>query len=427
MANLRRSLFLDTLKLFDLIVMSLAFLLASYAVVYQAHTTSLFALLAVRVKITNAAIFSGFLLSWHLLFRACGLYDSRRLASRKSDVQAIFKATTLGSFILLVASIIFHIGLIKLLFVVFFWTAGTALTLAGRLSLRFFLENARRRGRNLRYLLIVGTNSRALQFAKKLGDSPELGYVVIGFVDREWPGIEALSERGYTRLSDLTGFPEVLRANIVDEVVIALPFRSMHHEATNVVAHCEEQGIRVRVLTNLFDSKSLDGLSSELDEHTFVTNENNRFQGWPVLGKTAIDLFVAALALAILGPFLLVIAIIVKLSSPGPVFFVQKRLGVSKRPFDIYKVRTMIVNAEEQLAEIQYLNEVSGPVFKIRNDPRLTRVGRFLRKTSLDELPQLFNVLKGDMSLVGPVRFQCMTITVLVKIGSAGGSVSSPE
>ena len=106
--------------------------------------------------------------------------------------------------------------------------------------------------------------------------------------------------------------------------------------------------------------------------------------------------------ITLLSPVLLVVAILIKLASPGPVLFIQKRLGLNKRHFNVYKFRTMVVDAEKRMREIEHLNEVSGPVFKIKNDPRITPIGRFLRKTSIDELPQLFNVLKGDMSLVGP-------------------------
>jgi lipopolysaccharide/colanic/teichoic acid biosynthesis glycosyltransferase len=115
-----------------------------------------------------------------------------------------------------------------------------------------------------------------------------------------------------------------------------------------------------------------------------------------------LDLTISFILIALLSPVLLVVVIVIKLTSPGPVLFVQKRLGLNKRHFNVYKFRTMVVGAEKRMREIEHLNEVNGPVFKIKNDPRITQIGGFLRKTSIDELPQLFNVLKGDMSLVGP-------------------------
>jgi exopolysaccharide biosynthesis polyprenyl glycosylphosphotransferase len=125
-------------------------------------------------------------------------------------------------------------------------------------------------------------------------------------------------------------------------------------------------------------------------------------QGWPVVFKRAVDIVVSAILILLLLPLLALTAIAIRLTSKGPAMFVQKRLGLNKRHFGIYKFRTMVIDAEKRQKEIEHLNEVSGPVFKIKNDPRITPLGRLLRKTSIDELPQLFNVLKGDMSLVGP-------------------------
>jgi exopolysaccharide biosynthesis polyprenyl glycosylphosphotransferase len=140
-------------------------------------------------------------------------------------------------------------------------------------------------------------------------------------------------------------------------------------------------------------------------------------EGWPTMIKRAIDLTLSMLLLIAVSPALLLTAILVKLTSPGPVFFVQKRIGLNKRIFNIYKFRTMVVDAEQKLQEIEHLNEVSGPVFKIKNDPRMTSIGRFLRKTSFDELPQLFNVLAGDMSLVGPRPLQLRDYELLTETG----------
>jgi exopolysaccharide biosynthesis polyprenyl glycosylphosphotransferase len=125
-------------------------------------------------------------------------------------------------------------------------------------------------------------------------------------------------------------------------------------------------------------------------------------EGWPMVCKRLLDIFVSSLVLIALSPLFLVVALLIKLDSIGPVFFVQERVGLSKRRFRMYKFRTMVVNAEQKQSELERVNEAVGPVFKIKNDPRVTRVGRFLRKRSIDELPQLLNVLKGDMSLVGP-------------------------
>jgi exopolysaccharide biosynthesis polyprenyl glycosylphosphotransferase len=125
-------------------------------------------------------------------------------------------------------------------------------------------------------------------------------------------------------------------------------------------------------------------------------------EGWALLVKRVLDTIISLSCIIFFAPILLITAALIKLTSPGPIFFVQKRVGLNKRLISVYKFRTMVPNAEQKQSELEHLNEVGGPVFKIKNDPRVTRLGKFLRKTSVDELPQLFNVLKGDMSLVGP-------------------------
>jgi exopolysaccharide biosynthesis polyprenyl glycosylphosphotransferase len=283
-----------------------------------------------------------------------------------------------------------------------FFVAAFGIASGGRLLMRAVLRNARLRGRNLRDMLIVGTNPRAVQFARKMRDNQFLGYRVIGFVDQEWAGMGEFSQSGFTLACDFDGLLKYLRSSVVDEVVVALPMRSFHSRASEVAAICEEQGILVRFISNLFDGKISRPQVEVVEGDSLISHHSVRLEGWPVVAKRAVDILVSASMSLLLLPVFVLTALLIKLTSPGPVFFVQKRLGLNKRHFGIYKFRTMCVDAEKRMKDIEHLNEVSGPVFKIKNDPRITPIGRFLRKTSIDELPQLFNVLKGDMSLVGP-------------------------
>jgi exopolysaccharide biosynthesis polyprenyl glycosylphosphotransferase len=169
-----------------------------------------------------------------------------------------------------------------------------------------------------------------------------------------------------------------------------------------IVRVAAEQGITVRVYSDLFSVGSTRAVAEQLDETPVISLYTGPDSGWGFVLKEVMD-FVGALALTIiLAPLMLVVAALVKLTSPGPVFFAQERLGYNKRPFRMYKFRTMVADAEARQAQLEQFNEAQGPVFKMRHDPRVTPLGAFLRKTSLDELPQLFNVLKGDLSLVGP-------------------------
>jgi exopolysaccharide biosynthesis polyprenyl glycosylphosphotransferase len=169
-----------------------------------------------------------------------------------------------------------------------------------------------------------------------------------------------------------------------------------------MVALCEEQGITVRFLSNIFNNGIGESRVEQLEQDQFITFSTGGMRGAAMLVKRALDVSVSLVLLVVLAPLAAVVMLAIKRTSPGPAHFVQKRLGLNKRAFNLYKFRTMGADAEEKQAELEELNEVRGPVFKIKDDPRITRVGRFLRKTSLDELPQLFNVLKDDMSLVGP-------------------------
>jgi exopolysaccharide biosynthesis polyprenyl glycosylphosphotransferase len=400
--NNRRKLLTNAFMLFDLGLMILAFMTATLAVLHQSQTLTITEFLSMRVKIQNFAIFSLFMITWHLVFNLSGLYESRRLSNRRGEVVDVIKVTSLGTFVILLGAVIFHIVLVTALLLAVLLLVSTCTVVSSRAVLRVILAFVRKRGRNLRNMVIVGTNSRALEFARRVVSNPELGCRIAGFVDQAWPGIEEFKRSGYRLSSDFGGFPELLRNSVVDEVVMALPFGSMHAEGSRIAALCQEQGITLRVLTNLFDLKIVHSLAEELDRNPLIIPSTSWMEGWPIIAKRVLDLTISSIVFILISPVLLIVAILVKVTSPGPVLFVQKRLGLNKRHFNVYKFRTMVADAEDRIKELQHLNEVSGPVFKIKNDPRVTPIGGFLRRTSLDELPQLFNVLIGDMSLVGP-------------------------
>jgi len=409
MSTSRRRILSNAVKLFDLAVMVIAFALATVPALGVGRTISLAGrtvtmaeFFSMRVKLQNLIIFFGLLLLWHVLFSCFGLYASHRLSSRASECADVVKAAALGCLGLWGAAILFHIQMASVQFVIVFFVMSTGTLVCSRLALRMVLAQARMHGRNLRNVIIVGTNRRATEFAEELQANPQLGYRVIGFADRPWNGIDQFRRTGHTLACDLEGLPAFLRTNVVDEVVIALPIRSLHADASKVAALCEVQGIILRVPTNIFDLKAARSGTEELEGHLSITHSMGVIEGWPVVMKRVLDFCLALTALFVVSPILLLVAALIKTTSPGPIFFTQKRIGQNKRRFTIYKFRSMAMDAETKMRELEHLNELSGPVFKIKHDPRITPVGRFLRQTSIDELPQLFNVLKGDMSLVGP-------------------------
>jgi exopolysaccharide biosynthesis polyprenyl glycosylphosphotransferase len=402
MGNIRRQILLNAFKLFDMIIMVAAFGAATVPILRASHSVSFAEFFAMRVKVGNFLIFSGVLVVWHLLFSSCGLYASRRLSRRSAEIVDTLKATFFATLLLGAGAVVFRIKMATPTFLVTFWVISSLLMVLSRLILRWLLAQTRLHGRNLRDLFIVGTNSRAVGFAKSIQSRPELGYRIIGFADRDWDGMEQFRDSGYRLVCSLDELPNFFRKSVVDEVLIALPIRSLHDDASRIAALCEEQGILFRLLPNLFDLKQSRHWTEELEGQSLVTHHNGISEGWQLILKRVLDFTVAFVVLLLLSPVLVVIAALIALTSSGPVLFVQRRVGLHKREFAVYKFRTMVVDAEKKMREVEHLNEVSGPVFKISNDPRITPLGKFLRKTSIDELPQLINVLKGDMSLVGP-------------------------
>jgi exopolysaccharide biosynthesis polyprenyl glycosylphosphotransferase len=402
MTALRRQLLVKAAKLYDLAIMSFSFGLAAVFVAHQTATVSFADFLAVRVKVKNFILFAGFLLVWNIIFRFFHLYDSRRLSVQKDEVIDIVKATTLGVGFVCIAAFLLRLEMVTPLFVLALWFIGSATLVSSRLVARYLLSQVRVRGRNLREMVIVGTNPRAVLFARKIQASPILGYRVLGFVDQEWEGMAEFRKGGYPLASDFEKFPFLLRERVVDEVVLALPMKSLYLQASRVAALCEEQGVIVRVLSNIFNLRLAQSKAGEFEGEAVITLSSGSPENWQRLLKRALDVSLALVAMLLMSPLFLLATLIVKLTSPGPIFFVQERVGLNKRRFRLYKFRTMVADAEGRQREIECLNEASGPVFKIRNDPRVTPAGRFLRKMSIDELPQIFNVLKGDMSLVGP-------------------------
>jgi exopolysaccharide biosynthesis polyprenyl glycosylphosphotransferase len=265
------------------------------------------------------------------------------------------------------------------------------------------------RGRNQKYALIIGTNERAMQFAESIQSQQILGYHIVGFVDDYWGGLNSFQNTSQSKLdlpydlvADFDGFREFIRKNVVDEVFIFLPVASYYNHISQIVAHCEEQGVMVRMSSSILNLNLGQATVDEFQEQHLVTISTGAMRGWSLLFKRVFDQVAATLIVILLSPVMLLTALMVKITSPGPILFKQERVGLNKRKIYVYKFRSMVVDAEKRLAELEELNEVSGPVFKITKDPRITPIGEFIRKTSLDELPQLFNVIMGDMSLVGP-------------------------
>jgi exopolysaccharide biosynthesis polyprenyl glycosylphosphotransferase len=402
MNTTKRNLYLGVLKALNLGILVVALAIASVLNVYgREEGISVVSFFSIRVRLINILVFGLILLIWHGIFSICGQYRSQRLLRRRSMFAGAIKAVTLCSLFLGMLAVALQIQMITPAVLLLFWLLASLLVSGMRLITQVCLEILRKHDRNLRYILILGTNRRAMAFARRLHAKPELGYRVLGFVDQGWHHADGL-EAGYPLCCTFSGLSEYLRRNVVDEVASFLPLRSFHEQCSRIADLCEQHGIFMRFDSEIFDLKIARPETDELDGNLHIIAHSSLRDSWPTLVKRLVDVSVSFGLLLILAPVLAFIAVIVKLSSKGPVFFRQERVGLNKRRLFMYKFRTMVQNAESLLPQLEALNEATGPVFKIRNDPRITPVGRLLRRTSLDELPQLLNVLRGDMSLVGP-------------------------
>lgn len=338
------------------------------------------------------------LLTWHVILLVKGMYASHRLEDGGRELMDMAGCVCIMVASTAVIAIFTAEQFASPRFIAVFGTVLLTLTTLERSLLRGFLRRLHTRGRNIRNVLIVGAGDRALRLARTLRKRADLGYRLVGCVDDLHP----LNESSIPWLGPLADLSKVLSQNIVDEVFIALPMRSGYEQIQEAVLRCEEQGALVTMPTDFFAARlartRLGHISDQPVLYLSAVPEND----WRIGVKRLMDFVGPLILCVVLAPVLIGVAIAVWCTSKGPVIFKQTRVGLNKRPFTLYKFRTMVEDAEVRQAALESQNEASGPVFKIRNDPRITSIGGFLRKTSLDELPQLFNVLKGDMSLVGP-------------------------
>ncbi len=391
----------------DLVVMVSSFLIAASVVISEVDGVAFSQFFLIRTSIVNFILFVGFIYLWHTMLSLSGAYYVRRLTKQKEEIKDIINGTSIGTILLVIFSMIFNIKLMTPVFLIVFWFISSSITIISRVIIKFIMAKLWAKGINLENAVIVGTNARAVQFAKTLEKNPELGYRVMGFVDHEWRGNREFQDSGYPLVADFKDFPTYLRTHLVDEVIIDLPLNSFYQEASYIVGLCVQQGIIVRFLSDsfylLFDMSLARTELEKVQDHVVISVYTGAMGGWPILAKRVFDFLVSLCLIVLLSPLLLLVAALIKLTSPGaPVCFVQDRVGLRQRIFKVIKFRTMDPDAENRQLDMERFNEASGPVFKIKNDPRITLIGHFLRTTSIDELPQLFNVLMGDMSLVGP-------------------------
>lgn len=350
------------------------------------------------------------LIYYQFVLSMLGGYASMRLSSSFR----LFKISLLGSclvFLLLAASLFILKLDLSRSFIGFFCGLVSIGVLAerwiGLKLLRFF----RRRGRNFRNVLIVGVGEQARKISTQVVARPELGIRIRAFVSLQsrhtpvsWISLLNSSPSHIQSGKILEGKASVekaLKEYAIDEVIFTDVVPVME-DVEDLVLLCTEQGIETTLAADLFSVGIVRSGVSYFGGVPLIHFETPPGDRWELSIKRIIDIMVSAILLIMLSPVFILISILILQLDGSPVLFRQKRVGLNGRIFSLYKFRSMVKNAEEQLSELSQFNEMDGPVFKIKEDPRVTRCGKFMRKHSLDELPQLWNVLRGDMSLVGP-------------------------
>ncbi len=326
-----------------------------------------------------------------VIYYACGVYAPKRTVRRRFEIFGIIKANTIGivALIIVLYMIIREINFSRSV-IALFYIFNVGITSSFRLALRRGLRTIRRKGYNLKHILLVGYSRAAEEYIDRLTDNPQWGYVACGILDDHIPA--GTVYKGVKVLGRLGNLEVILPENKLDEIAISLSLQDYDH-LEGIVATCEKSGVHTKFIpdyNSLIPSRpyteDLMGLPVINIRYVPLTNTGN------IIIKRIVDVCGAVCGMALTSPLMLLAALLIKLTSPGPVIFRQERVGLHNKPFYMYKFRTMErqVPGEEKKA------------WTVRNDPRVTPVGKFLRRTSLDELPQLFNILRGDMSLVGP-------------------------
>ncbi len=326
-----------------------------------------------------------------MLYYFCNVYAPKRTVRRRFEIYGILKANTIGIVALIVTLyMIVRVFNFSRSVMVIFYVFNVFFTSCFRLALRKGLNTIRSKGYNLKHILLVGYSRAAEEYIDRLNDYPQWGYVACGILDDHIP--VGTMYKGVKVLGRLDNLEVILPENELDEIAITLSLRDYDY-LESIVSICEKSGVHTKFIPDYNSlipgrpyTEDLMGLPVINIRYVPLTNTGN------IMVKRVMDVIGSLAGIVVTSPVMLLAAALVKLTSPGPVIFKQERVGLHNKPFYMYKFRSMELQApgEEKKA------------WTVKNDPRVTGVGKFLRKTSLDELPQLFNILKGDMSLVGP-------------------------
>ncbi len=377
---------------FDAIVVAAFFLIGSYLTYDLANPYC--------YPLSMYAVFLPlFVIMWMSLLYFLGMYRTFKTKQISEILFIIVKAVIIGAVFWSIFMYVFEMHYVRKVFIIFTYSLTTISLTVEKLMLMFFLRYQDKKGISYRRILVVGTGERACSFIDKINKNPEWGIKVVGIIDENEKVSSTIKDTKI--IGSLNNIAKIIEETVVDEVVFILPRRWLTMLEEYILI-CEKVGVKASIAADLFTPSVTKLRVKELYDMPFLIVDTMPYNVWHLFIKRTLDVLGSFSMLLLSFPFLLISAILIKLTSHGPVIFKQKRLGLNGRIFTLYKLRTMVVGAEHMLNKIKDVTETDGPVFHSRRDPRVTPIGRFLRMTSLDELPQLFNVLIGEMSFIGP-------------------------
>ncbi len=341
-----------------------------------------------------------FSIIWVIILTKLNAYNNQRFTSIRREMKLVVKTSLVGTFIIFAADFVFRFEYIPRTYIGIFFVVNLFSLSVGKIILFRVAKLIRERGKDRKQVLLVGANEKAREFIEIVNKNIGWGLDIIGLISTD----SVMQEEficGVKFLGPYTDIENILHQHPIDEVIIFISMQEFPN-IEEIIKICEREGVQVRVNSDFFRRLTKRVTVDQVYGVTFISLLNVSRSEWSEIIKRLMDIFLSAIGIIMLSPLFLLISILIKATSKGPVFHKLKVFGLNKKPYIMYKFRTMVINAEEIKSRLIQLNEMKGPVFKIKDDPRITKLGKYLRKYSLDELPQLWNVLKGEMSLVGP-------------------------
>lgn len=340
---------------------------------------------------------------WLVFLASERLYDPDRLFRGADELSRVARGLSLGVVALILATYMLKMPGLSRLWTLLAWLFSVVAVTSGRLVLRLLVRSMRRRGRLVKRTLLVGSNSEAADIVRFIGAHTTAGYAIVGGLASSQADRLALDfcAPDVRCLGAARELGDIIIAYDIEAVIIASSAFD-HDVLARMIAELRGTGVSIHVSSGLFEVLTTRVLVSEVSGVPLITVRGISLSPTAMLTKRVFDIVVSS-AVVLLGlPVWIAVVLALKLDSPGPVFYRQQRIGKGGRSFGMFKFRSMVVDADARLKELAEANEASGPLFKMKDDPRITRVGKWMRRFSVDEFPQLLNVLKGEMSLVGP-------------------------